>query len=120
MADSRQRGAQGEALARDYLQKLGWRHLASNWLCKVGEIDLIMQAGDTRVLVEVRLRAPTRYGAGLDTVAWQKQQKLIRTAKYYQQKERYWGDLRFDVVSIIQAPGEEPQIEHIPHAFDAA
>lgn len=113
-------GNAGEALARQYLEKQGLRFLDANWSCKTGEIDLIMQDPDgTRVMVEVRLRRPTSFGEGLDTMANIKKKKLIRTAKYYQQKENYWGDIRFDVVSIIMHPNQDADIEHIPHAFGA-
>lgn len=104
-------------MAQAYLQQKGLRYLTRNWSCKVGEIDLVMQEGDTRVFVEVRTRRPTTFGAGVETIAWQKQQKFTRAVRYYQQKEGYWGDIRFDVVSIIMAQGTVQQIEHIPHAF---
>lgn len=113
-------GTRGEELARQYLEQQGMTFITANWLCKTGEIDLIMQDSDTRVFVEVRLRAPTSFGLGFETVAWQKQRKLIRTAKFYQQTHRYWGDIRFDVISIVDQPGKEPVIEHIPYAFEAA
>ncbi|MEX2054669.1 MAG: YraN family protein [Candidatus Andersenbacteria bacterium] len=114
---SRDAGSRGETLAREYLEKKGYRFLTQNWRCKLGEIDLLMQDGDDRVLVEVRLRAPTTYGAGFETVSYQKQKKLIRAAKFYQQKESYWGNLRFDVVSITEQRGQPPHIEHITAAF---
>ena len=47
-------GDEGEELARKYLQKRGLRFVAANWLCKLGEIDLVMDDADgTRVFVEV-------------------------------------------------------------------
>jgi len=113
----KERGVQGEAIAAYYLQKKGYILLTKNWSCKVGELDLVMQHDSTRVIVEVRLRSPTSYGAGFETVGWQKQQKLIRAAKYYQQKERYWGDIRFDVVSITLTNNKTAKIEHIDNAF---
>jgi putative endonuclease len=119
MATPRQVGSRGEEIARHYLEAKGYSFIAANWLSKTGEIDLIMQDGDCRVLVEVRLRAPTTYGDGYETVGWQKQRKLIKTAGYYQYKEKYWGDLRFDVISITDSRGQEPEIEHIEHAFSA-
>jgi len=70
-----------------------------------------------RVLVEVRLRARTLFGEGVETVGWQKQQKLRRAAQWYQQERDFWGDMRFDVVSIVDAPGTEPVITHVPDAF---
>lgn len=110
-------GDSGEDTAREYLEAKGLRHITSNWACKMGEIDLIMQDKDTRVFVEVRTRRPTTYGAGLETVAYQKQQKILRTAKLYQQQQNYWNNIRFDVVSIEMAPGKEPAITHISDAF---
>lgn len=109
-------GVRGEQLARDFLQQRGFRFLTANWWCKAGEIDLIMQDGSTRVFVEVRLRAPTTYGTGFDTVANEKQRKLIRAAQWYQQTVGFWGDVRFDVVSITDAPSG-PTIDYIPNAF---
>lgn len=113
-------GQKGEAIARAYLKKKGYKFLASNWLCKAGELDLIMfdPSDDCRVIVEVRLRQPTVFGQGDETVAWQKQKKLIRAAKWYQQKEQYWGNLRFDVISIeLALPAAVPDITHIQDAF---
>lgn len=114
---TQQQGQAGEQIARTYLEQQGLKFLTANWSCKAGEIDVIMQDGDTRVFVEVRLRRPTSYGAGSDTVAWQKQQKLRRAAAWYMQAENYWGNTRFDVVSIESGGGAAAEIEHIPDAF---
>lgn len=112
------RGAQGERIAKEFLERAGLIYLHSNWKCKVGEIDLIFLDADIRVVVEVRTRSSTGFGDGAETVFTQKQKKLIRAAKYYQQKERYWGDIRFDVVSIILDTNTAPVITHITDAFD--
>lgn len=110
-------GRKGERIARTYLEARGLRFISANWSCRLGEIDLIMQDGAARVLVEVRLRSPTSYGAGVDTVAQEKQRKLVRTSQLYQQQEDWWGDIRFDVVSITAEEGKAPVIEHIEYAF---
>lgn len=116
----KQIGDWGEAAARQFLENKGYLFLSSNWSCKSGEIDLIMKQGETRILVEVRVRkTATCFGAGAETVSWQKQLKLIRAAKFYQQAADYWGDLRFDVVSIAKDSQNRLIIEHIPHAFTA-
>jgi putative endonuclease len=111
-------GKQGEDLAKQYLEGQGMRFVMANWSSRLGEIDLIMQDKSTRVFVEVRRRRSTSFGEGLETVARQKQQKLIRTAKLYQQQTNYWGDARFDVISIIQDPHSAPRIAHVESAFD--
>ena len=113
-----EKGTAGERIARDYMEAKGLQFLHANWRCKTGEVDLIFQDSDsTRIFIEVRTRTKTTFGDGAETVFRQKQQKLIRTAKYYQQKERYWGDIRFDVISILLVDGQEPAITHIPDAF---
>jgi putative endonuclease len=132
-------GQRGETLARGYLEKQGFEFITANWRCKAGEIDLIMKtpsnsplsggekntslpdkggSGWVLVFVEVRMRRPTSFGAGYETVAWQKQKKLLRAGRWYMQATRWRGDARFDVVSIINF-GTRQEIEHIPNAFSA-
>lgn len=113
-------GQRGENQARRYLEAKQYRFVTANWKCKAGEVDLIMEAPDkTLVFVEVRTRRPTQFGLGYETVAWQKQKKLIRAAKWYMQKARYFADARFDVVSIVDDGSDTPEIEHIEYAFQA-
>lgn len=120
ITDKQIRGQRGEDLARAHLEKKGYAFVEANWRCKAGEIDVILWAPDkTLVFVEVRTRQPTEFGLGYETVAGQKQKKLIRAAKWYIQKKKYWDDARFDVVSIIDDGSESPQIEHIEYAFDS-
>ncbi len=118
MGLTQDKGNEGEAIAKEFLETLGLKFIAANWRCKTGEIDLIFDDGNTRVFIEVRARNKTTFGEGDETVLWQKQKKLIRAAQYYQQKEKYWGDARFDVVSIVFDPPKNPQVSHIPDAFD--
>jgi len=51
-----QSGKDAERQALEHLQQHGLRLLAQNWLCKRGELDLVMLDGDTVVFVEVRYR----------------------------------------------------------------
>ncbi len=117
--NKKQIGNFGEDAARRYLEDKGYEFVEGNYWCKAGEIDLVMKHEDTRVMVEVRLRVETEYGQGVDTVAWQKQRKLIRAAQWYQQEKEYWGDMRFDVISIELKAGGVPEIEHVEYAFEA-
>jgi putative endonuclease len=119
-SSSRQAGAWGEELARTYLAQKGLRFIGANWSVKGGEIDLIMRDGSTLVFVEVRLRAPTTFGEGFETVAYSKQRKIILAAQLYQQTMDWWGDIRFDVVSITSSAENDSVIEHIEHAFSVS
>ena len=77
-----------------------------------------MKHKDELVFIEVRLRAKTSYGQGIDTVAWQKQRKLIRAAQWYiQETKQYEIPARFDVVSITLEHKQEPIIDHVEYAF---
>ncbi|WP_163027072.1 YraN family protein, partial [Pseudomonas viridiflava] len=55
-------GREAEAYALQHLQQQGLRLIAQNWLCKRGELDLVMLDGDTVVFVEVRYRRHSGWG----------------------------------------------------------
>lgn len=117
MPPARTTGSHGENLARLYLESQGYRFITANWSCRLGEIDLIMNDQETRVFVEVRVRSNPNFGSGADSVHWHKQRRLLRTAARYQQRMNYWGDVRFDVISIDLSNPQQPIYDHIEHAF---
>lgn len=97
-------GQDGEDQALVYLKKQGLMLVERNFRCKAGEIDLIMQHGETLVFVEVRKRADTRHGGAAASITPAKQRKLIRAAQFYLLRYRMPPACRFDVVAI---DGEE-------------
>ena len=103
---SAQSGKDAELHALNYLQQQGLRLLAQNWLCKRGELDLVMLDGDTVVFVEVRYRKHAAWGGALESVDARKRQRLILAAELFLQRESRWGKqpCRFDVVAI--GPGD--------------
>jgi putative endonuclease len=112
-------GNDAERLACEYLQSRGLNLLQRNFYCRGGEIDLIMQHGDSLVFVEVRYRKRTSHGRAAETVSQRKQGRVIRCAQYYLTRHRRWNTAaRFDVVSIEGAPGQM-RIAWITNAFQA-
>lgn len=93
-------GDTAEELALGYLQQHHLKLVERNFLCKGGEIDLIMRSGATLVFVEVRKRAPGRHGSAADSVTRSKQKRLIVAAQIYLQRYRHPPACRFDVVAI--------------------
>ena len=94
-------GPKGEDYALELLRDRGHRLLERNFRCPHGEIDLVTWHKDTLVFVEVRTHAPQPGRSPADTVNRAKQQRIIRTAKWYVAKR--WGNrplpfIRFDVV----------------------
>jgi len=116
-----QSGRDAESHALRHLQQQGLRLLAQNWLCKRGELDLVMLDGDTVVFVEVRYRQHTQWGGALGSIDARKRQKLILAAQLFLQSEPRWSNhpCRFDVVAIDSAPGAEPELNWLRNAFDS-
>ncbi len=124
--DTQAEGQAGERLAREWLERNGYKCLAVNWQCRLGEIDLILRPPDighvpveVRVFVEVRLRGRADFGTAAETVSSTKQRKITQAARWYQQQEDYWGDIRFDVIAIDASTEPEPTITHLEGAFEA-
>jgi len=114
--DKQLTGLQAEARAENYLTKNGLRLVERNFLCKLGEIDLIMLDGTTLVFVEVRFRKNARFGSALETVNLSKQRKIINAAQFYLRTHSTVANsaARFDVVGIT---GDD--IQWVSSAFNA-
>jgi len=109
-------GLAAEKLAATFLMQQGLKLLCSNFHCAYGEIDLIMQEGNTLVFVEVRLRTNAKFGSAAASITPQKQQKLIRTAQYYLQQHASRLACRFDAVLLNGYNSEQP--EWLRNAFE--
>lgn len=110
------RGRKGESKALDYLLARGLTLVTRNYRCRLGELDLIMNDGDTLVFVEVRTRAVNAKIAPALTVTHTKQARLIKAARHYLMKHASQAlrPCRFDVVGVADS-----QINWITNAFDA-
>ncbi|MEN9945898.1 MAG: hypothetical protein RLZZ293_284, partial [Pseudomonadota bacterium] len=71
----------------------------TNFTSRFGEIDIIMQDGDSLVFVEVKYRQAGIEQA-IESITWSKQRKLIKTAQYYLLKVGYELNCRFDAVVL--------------------
>ena len=109
-------GIAAEDFALRYLEARGLQLVTRNFRCRGGELDLIMRDGEHLVFVEVRSRRSSQFGTPAESVTCSKQQKLLRTAAIYLQRQQLDLPCRFDVVAILQT-APEPQIEWIRDAF---
>lgn len=108
------KGLAAEKLAETYLIKQGLKLKVRNYHCRHGEIDLIMQAPDTLVFVEVRLRKNKQFGSAADSITPHKQKKLWLTAQHYLQLHGEEA-CRFDVVLLSGLSADE--IEWVQNAI---
>jgi putative endonuclease len=113
------KGLRYEELAITHLQQQGLCLLQRNFRCATGEIDLIMQHRHVLVFVEVRFRGNPDYGGAVATITRDKQQKLLRTARFFLlcHKEHQQRDCRFDVVGITPGPSGGSRFDWIQDAF---
>ncbi|MBI3903867.1 MAG: YraN family protein [Nitrosomonadales bacterium] len=109
------RGAQAEQLAAQFLQRHGLKLLHNNYRCRYGEIDLILQDGNTLVFAEVRLRSRSNFGGAASSINTAKQSKLVRTAQYYLATLARIPPCRFDAV-LLEAL-DDNSIEWVKNAF---
>ena len=125
-ADTARLGRQGERLACGLLRKQGMKVLARNYRCPAGEADLIALDPSTRkelgaetiAFVEVKTRTSDRYAPPESAVNADKRRRMKRVADYYlaSRKAQDYA-IRFDIVSIVIRPGQEPEVRYIPGAF---
>ena len=108
-------GNDAEQQACKYLQSQGLTLIEKNFSTKAGEVDLIMNDGETIVFIEVRYRKNADFGGAAASVTTKKQQRIIKAALAYQQKHKPQSSMRFDVVAI---EGDNREINWIRSAFD--
>ena len=99
--DSRGKGLYYEHQAEQYLIQHGLKAIERNYLCKYGELDLIMRDGQTLVFVEVKFRKNALRGGANYALSKQKQQRLRRTISHYlAEKKISHQAMRIDYVAI--------------------
>lgn len=111
-------GRLAETQACEFLQAKGLGLVERNYRVKMGEIDLIMQDSNTIVFIEVRLRNNLLFGSAIESITHPKRQKIIRTAIFYLQQQK-WTDkvnCRFDVIGISYTHSKA-KFEWIQDAF---
>ncbi len=109
-------GRKGESLAAEYLEKQGYQILEQNYRFKKSEIDLICQTNDLLVFVEVKTRSSRIYGEPESFVSDSQKTAIIRAAEQYMLDSDWAGDLRFDIVAIVQSKNEV-ELLHLKDAF---
>ncbi|QYO65331.1 YraN family protein [Leptolyngbya sp. 7M] len=122
-------GSKGESLAAEYLTRVGYRLVMSNFKTPLGrnangaeitgEIDIIALDGDNLCFIEVKTRMQNDIASPAQAVTLRKQRQIIRTAKIYRQ---IFGvqqmPIRYDVVSVVLGHFDSPSIELMKGFFD--
>lgn len=119
--DQKKLGAEGEKAAARFLKKAGYRILARNYTCPLGEIDIIAHGDGAIVFVEVKTRADDAAANPEANITPAKQRQVSRVARFWL---RAHGEpdcpWRFDALSVILPPGGKPVVRQIVSAFAPA
>jgi putative endonuclease len=116
--EKKELGSTGEQLALHFLKKKGYEIVERNYVCKMGEMDIIAREKDTLVFVEVKARTSTAFGPPQLAVNHFKQRQLSKVALNFL-KEKRLEDVkaRFDVIAILLGR-KGAEIELIKDAFE--
>lgn len=109
-------GKEGEELAVQFLQRLGYVIISTNWHEHKFEIDIIAKDKEEIVFIEVKTRSSNFFGSPEEAVTISKQKHLIEGADYYINKNEIDLECRFDVIAIIKND-TATEINHIKSAF---
>ncbi|MBP7936914.1 MAG: YraN family protein [Phycisphaerae bacterium] len=118
MDDRAELGQAGERRAARFLRQLGYRLVARNYRCPLGEIDLVVLDRHIIVFVEVKTRTSDEFAAPEDAVTLEKQRRLSRSARFFIRQTRSSGrPCRFDVVAITLDDAGRMSVKHFKSAF---
>ena len=101
LSEKQRLGRLGEDTALAHLLQHGLILVQRNFLCKGGEIDLVMrERGAGLVFVEVRQRSGQRHGGAAASITPAKQRRMVVAAQVYLLRLKTLPPCRFDVVAI--------------------
>ena len=126
MAEAKERGNRGEALACQRLEQVGWKILERNWRRGHSEIDIIACREETIAFIEVKTRSQNAYAPPAQAVtAGQRRRIILAAAAYLQERGLYNTGAyqpRFDVIEVVTLPGKDGRVvdyRHLENAYDA-
>lgn len=111
-------GTEFERAAQRELERHGLRLRDSNVTFRFGELDLVMDEGETLVFIEVRYRRGGSFGDGAVSVDARKCQRIVRAASAYLAAQPLLArrTCRFDVVGV-SGDLAAPRFDWIRNAF---
>ena len=107
----------GERAAWEAYRRRGYRLVARNWRCTLGELDLIVERDGLVVFCEVKARASSMLGAPYEAVTPEKQRKVRAVAEAFLVMRGSAGRYRFDVASVRLGGRGEAEVRVYEDAF---
>jgi putative endonuclease len=106
------RGRLAELLCRWHLRLRGWRILARDWRCPMGEIDIVARRGRTIAMIEVKARRDL--ATAFEAINPRQRRRIARAAEAFllTRPDLAALSIRFDVMLVEQ--------RRLPHHLPAA
>ncbi len=94
-------GTWGEQCAKDFLRKMGYSIIESNYRSRTGEIDIVAEENGCLVFVEVKTRRTRRFGIPAESFTVRKEERVgLLAAEYIQERGLEPKDWRVDLVTV--------------------
>lgn len=94
-------GKRGEEIAKEHLERKGYKIVERNYKTKYAEIDLVAKRKNDLVFVEVRTRMGNNFGTPEETINKRKLRKLWGNAVAYAARAKWKGFYRIDAICIV-------------------
>lgn len=111
--DNRYKGFIGEKIACDFIKKLGYKIIQTNYhYSKYAEIDIIAKENNTLVFIEVKARKNLNYGHPLESITYNKLKNIkLAIISYLNTSKEKYDNFRLDAISIVNF--KSPEITHL-------
>lgn len=113
-------GTHGESAAVRYLVRSGYIIRECDWRIGRNDIDIIAESPDRREMVffEVKSRRELDAAEPANAITKRKMRSIATCAAEYVRLNNLHHELRFDILSLVEYPEGEPDIEHLVDAFN--
>jgi uncharacterized protein (TIGR00252 family) len=93
-------GLAAEQAVSEELERQGFAVVDRNWKTKWCEVDIIARKANVVWFVEVKYRATTHFGDGLEYIGNQKLQHMYRAAELWVTKNNYSDEYTLGAVAV--------------------
>jgi putative endonuclease len=100
------------------LRARGYEVVGAGFTARRGELDLVCRRGGELVVVEVKTRSTSVFGAAADAVDEPKRRSMRSAAAEYRALAGWRGPIRFAVVGLTADPAGGFHAELIDDPFD--
>ena len=97
-------GNRAEDVASQYLKRQGYKILARNWRTRWCEIDVVTAKDQIVYFVEVKYRANSQCGDGLEVITSKKLKQMEFAARVWVSDNDWPGDYRLMAISVTGQP----------------